>query len=381
MSEATSRLIAGFFETEFVGERAIKGKSDPQRLFEMGKPIDAGSRFDVATRRGLTPLVAREQNCRAPQTMERGHPRACQFAHIVGDAGIGKSRLMFEFRQTLQTSDYVIGHCSPDGQSTPFKPFINVIRALFLIENSDSAERIEDKLRLGVAEVDQDERLPYLLNLLGHSGQPALRDVAPEVIGVRTRNALTAIFRERCRRSPLTLFIEDLHWIDTASEDWLLRFAREEQTVPLFVATTFRRHYAPSWSPLKNAHCIALQPLSSLTIVELLKKRIGVIEVPASLAKIAVDKTQGNPLFLEEITNYLVEKGQLSHHDGGIDYKPLATGFSLPGSLENLLLERFDRLEEGPRRVLETASVIGPTFLRTLLSMRAGSTVPSQAIF
>lgn len=370
LSETTSRLIEGFFETEFVGERAIKGKSDPQRLFEMGTPIGAGSRFDAATRRGLTPLVAREDDLAVLDALwSQVTKGSCQFALIVGDAGIGKSRLMFEFRRTLQASDYVIGHCSPDGQSTPFKPFINVIRALFLIEDGNSAERIEDKLLQGVVKLDQDgaERLPYLLNLLGHSGQPALRDVAPEVIGVRTRNALTAIFRERCRLSPLTLFIEDLHWIDSASEDWLLRFAREEQTMPLFVVTTFRPYYTPPWSQLQNAHAIALQPLSSQTTVELLKKRIGVIEVPASLAKIAVDKTQGNPLFLEEITNYLVEKGQLSHHDGGVDYKPLAAGFSLPASLENLLLERFDRLEEGPRRVLETASVIGPTFSHELV--------------
>jgi class 3 adenylate cyclase/tetratricopeptide (TPR) repeat protein len=369
LSETTNRLIAGFFETEFAGERAIKGKSDPQRLFEMGKPIGAGSRFDAATRRGLTPLVARQDELAALDNLWSQVKGSCQFAHIVGDAGIGKSRLMFEFRRTLQASDYVICHCSPDGQSTPFEPFINAIRTLFLIEERDSAERIEDKLRRGVAELDQHggERLPYLLNLLGHSGQPALRDVEPEVIGVRTRNALTAIFRERCRQSPLTLFIEDLHWIDTASEDWLLRFAREEQTMPLFVVATFRPHYTPPWSRLKNARTIALQPLSSQTTVELLKKRIGAVEVPASLAKVAVDKTQGNPLFVEEITNYLVEKGQLSHHDGGIDYKPLAAGFSLPASLENLLLERFDRLEEGPRRVLEAASVIGPTFSEELV--------------
>jgi class 3 adenylate cyclase/tetratricopeptide (TPR) repeat protein len=370
LSDTTNHLIAGFFETEFIGERTIKGKSGPQRLFEMGKPIGGGSRFDAATRRGLTPLVARLDELTAlEQLRNEVNEGNCHFGHIVGDAGIGKSRLIFEFRRTLQDSDCVIGHCSSDGQSTPFNPFINVIRALFLIEDGDSAERIEDKLRTGVSEPDPDggERLPYLLNLLGHSGQPALRDVAPEVIGVRTRNALTAVFRGRCRRSPLTLFIEDLHWIDSASEDWLLRLAREEQALPLLVVTTSRPYYTPPWSQLKNARAIALRPLSSQSTVELLKKRIGVIEVPEALAKIAVDKTQGNPLFLEEITNYLVERGHLEHRDGSIGYKPLASGFSLPASLENLLLERFDRLERGPRSVLETASVIGPIFSRELV--------------
>jgi hypothetical protein len=209
--------------------------------------------------------------------------------------------------------------------------------------------------------------LPYLLNLLGQDAGAGIRGVAPEVIGVRTRNALSAIFRERCLRSPMAIIIEDLHWIDTASQDWLLRLTREDGNLPLLIVASFRPHYHAPWSVHSDVRTLTLEPLSNETTVELLQKRIGISALPPDLVKMAVAKTEGNPLFLEEITNYLIDNGQISRRGTEIHYEPTSAGIALPISLENLLLERFDRLEEGPRRVLESASVIGQSFSQDLV--------------
>ena len=370
ITEATHELVSGYFDTEFLGERRIKGKAEPQRVYTLGPQKAEASRFDVAVRRGLTPFVARESELALLEKLwAEAREGRRGFVHIEGEPGIGKSRLIFEFRHKLGGTSFV-GQCTPGGRSIPFKPFINIIRSLFTVQENEPAEGLEKKIRGGLAELGlaTEELLPYCLNLLGQEGDAAIRELAPEVAGIRTRHALSTILRERCLRSPLVVVVEDLHWIDAASEDWLLRLARDDDpALPLLIITSSRPHYRPPWSGSASVHTFTMQPLSDDTTVELLQQRIGTTVLPPKFVKLAVEKTQGNPLFLEEITNYLMDNGQISRRETDIDYKPSPTGFALPISLDNLLLERFDRLEEGPRRVLESASVIGPSFSQDLV--------------
>ena len=207
-----------------------------------------------------------------------------------------------------------------------------------------------------------------MLNLLGQdSDNTGIGGVASEVVGIRTRSALSAVLRERCRRSPSAIIIEDLHWSDTASEEWILRLGEDNHDLPLLIVTSFRPHYQPPWANLSGVVTLELQPLSRESTVELLKSRIGISDLPIHLERLAVTKTQGNPLFAEEITNYLVDHGKLRRRGAEVLYEPSTDEAALPISLENLLLERFDRLDEGSRLVLQSASVIGPSFSRDLV--------------
>ena len=213
-----------------------------------------------------------------------------------------------------------------------------------------------------------DETLPYLQNLLGQAGEDTpVQRLPSEVVGIRTRNALSDLLRERCRRCPVAMFIEDLHWADTASQEWLLRIAELDRELPLLIVTAYRPHYRPPWADLPAVITLILERLTSEGTVELLQKRVGNLAVPNGLARLIVAKTQGNPLFAEEVTNYLIDRGRFRGREPTFSSKRPPNSV-LPITLENFLLERFDRLDESLRTVLEAASVVGPSFSADLVS-------------
>ena len=199
-----------------------------------------------------------------------------------------------------------------------------------------------------------------------------MRRLPPEVVGIHARRSLSALLRARCRQSPLALVVEDLHWIDTASEDWLMRLSEDARDLPLLIITSFRPHYQPPLARVPGAVTLGLAPLSNETTVEFFKSRIGISDLPAELARIAVTKAQGNPLFAEEIANYLLDRGEIRREGAQIFYEPAAEAATMPITLENLVLERFDRLDDKSRLVLEIASVIGPSFSDDLVSEVSG---------
>ena len=376
ISSTMQTLVEGHFETKFIGERSIKGKSVTQRVFELGRMKGDLSRFDVAVHRGLTPLVGRAQEIqRLEQCWGEARSGSLRIVNLVGDPGIGKSRLLFEFRQALGDQAFLLqGNCTPGGQAVAFKPFISMVRTTFRIGDQDASGVVREKLGQGLAALglDIEETLPYLQNLLGQVGDDSTVQRLPsEVVGIRTRNVLSDLLRERCRRSPVVMFIEDLHWADTASQDWLLRIAESDRELPLLIVTAYRPHYRPPWADLPGVITLILERLSSEGTVELLQKRIGNLTVPSDLARLIVAKTQGNPLFAEEVTNYLIDRGQIRRSGADILFEEAAE-FALPITLENLLLERFDRLDESSRSVLEAASVVGPSFSADLVSQVTG---------
>ena len=378
MSEATHALVEGFVDSVYAGERTIKGKAEPQKLWRLDG-IKAGvSRFDLSRRRGLTQLIGRRREI---ETLEASWCKAAvgavRGADIVGEAGIGKSRLAYEFRSRLDDGKtfFLGGHCTADGQATPFLPFIEVVRTSFRIPDDADPPEAERRLARGleVLGLEAEAILPYLMNLLGLSpADGGLDKIAGEVLGIRTRDAIAAMLRERYRLSPTVMFIEDLHWIDSASEDLLARVAGEAEELPLLIVSTYRPEYRPPWAGRANVTEVRLEPLSDGSTSELLRELLGVTELPEALTRMVVEKSEGNPLFTEEITNYLVEAGSLRAGGDGVSYDPGAGDTALPVTLENLLMDRFDRLAEGPRAALEAASVIGPRFSADLVGSAAG---------
>ena len=368
MSEATYKLVEGYVEGSFVGDRAVKGKTKLQRVYQLHGIKSGITRFDVAVSRGLTRLVGRrpelESLDRCWQEAGEGHVHV---ADVTGDAGIGKSRLIYEFHKRLgdQNFFFLQGHCTADGRTTPFLPFIEVLRTVFRIGERESRQELERKLRRGleILGLDPERVLSYLINLLGHEVDGRVfRKEDSEVVGIRTREALQGLLRERCQLSPVVLFIDDLHWIDSASEEILLWAAQSEAKLPLLIICAYRPHYQPPWAGRPNITEVCLEPLSRNSTYELLKERLNTQDLPGELTRLVAEKSEGNPLFAEEIANYLLGRGSLQKDEGVVSFQSVEQGAGLPVTLENLLLDRVDRLEEGPRTVLETASVIGRRF-------------------
>jgi hypothetical protein len=371
LSEATHRLAEGFVAATFAGEREVKGKIEAQRVYSLDGLNEAVTRFDVSVSRGLTALVGRTDELDA---LERAwadvNTDGFRMVDLIGEAGIGKSRLVHDFLQRLDDNVlFLQGRCLSSGTMTPFLPFIEVTRSSFRI--ADGATRIEAARRLergletlGLA---VDETLPYLLNLLGHEVAPEMvKTVDSEAIGVRTRHALLTLLNERRRVSPVILFIDDLHWMDNASEELLGRICGENRDLPLLLICAYRPGYAAPWRSREGVQEFRLDHLSPGGTEEMLRSRLGADEIPDDLARLVAERAQGNPLFAEEIIGYLIERGAVSTTKSGITFLAEDIG-TLPVNLENLLMDRFDRLAAGPRRVLETAAVIGTSFQPALI--------------
>jgi class 3 adenylate cyclase len=204
ISAATQELIEGLVETSFLGKRLIKGKSEPQCVFGLTGIRGEISRFDLAVHRGLTAFIGRTQDLRAMERCwEEARGGSLRVVDVSGEPGIGKSRLVFEFRQNIGNDACFLANCTPTGQTIPFRPFISIVRAIFDIGDRDPAWEVEEKLRggLGMLGLSIDETLPYLLALLGQERKDSvIHQLASEVVGIRTRRALSALLRERCRR-------------------------------------------------------------------------------------------------------------------------------------------------------------------------------------
>jgi class 3 adenylate cyclase len=252
MSEATQRLVQGMVEARFAGEHAIKGKSEPQKVWRLDGIREGATRFGAAVSRGLSAFVGRE---REMEVLERGLDDAGSQLRIVdlaAEPGMGKSRLLYEFRKRVgkERAFFLTGNCSPDGQQTPFLPFIEVVRGSFRVGAGEAEKSIVQKLEMGLTTLGLHSlrNLGLLLHLLGlKPPEESLTGLDGVLIGLRTRELLQQFLEARCRLSPVVMMIEDLHWLDSASQELLGRIVESEASLRLLLVTTRRPEYVPPW--------------------------------------------------------------------------------------------------------------------------------------
>ena len=372
MSEAMLRQVEGMVESELVGVFRFKGKKDPQPVYRLLAVRERATRFDAAVARGLTAYIGRRDEL-AVLEQQLQDLASIHVVDIVGDPGVGKSRLLYEFvlRHGGEKIFILRGNCSSDGQETPFLPFIEVVRGSFSVRSGEPemaiARKLEDGLkRLGYG---SQQNLGLLLNLLGLQPPPgALSDLDGTLVGKRTRDLLLHLLEAQCRLLPVVLLLEDLHWIDSASEELLLRIVESEQALPLAVLHTRRPEYCPLWINRPGVVELRLAPLSSLETLRIAQIRFGVDELPEPLARLVVDKAEGNALFVEEIVRFLIERGTVRHTPSGLIYDRGTVAAALPASVQSLLTARVDQLSLEDRNLLQIAAVIGRRFDPQLLA-------------
>jgi class 3 adenylate cyclase len=367
MSEATYRLLQGRVEATFAGEQEIKGKSKPQKVYRLEAIRHGAARFEAAVSRGLSLFVGREREL---EVLERGLKEARSHlcvVDIVAEPGMGKSRLLHEFRQRIgQDRAFVLrGSCSSETEQTPFFPFIEVVRGSFRISAGEDESDVAGKLDIGLKELGLHSirNLGLLLHLLGlQVPDGALTGLDSVLIGLRTRGLLQQLLEARCLLSLVVMIVEDLHWIDSASEECLGKIVSSERKLRLLLLHTRRPEYAPSWLDRSDIIKLPLDPLSTSEIRRLVQTRLATDDLPERLARQVVDKAEGNPLFAEEIVSFLTERGMLHVSGGSLVFDPNAVTAALPGSVQGLLSARVDRLALKDRSLLQAASVIGRQF-------------------
>ena len=379
MSEATHRLVQGMVDATFAGEHAIKGKSEPQKAYRLDAVRHGATRFEAAISRGLSAFVGREREL---EVLDRALVEASsqlQVVDLVAEPGMGKSRLLHEFRQRIgkERAFVLSGSCSPDGQQTAFLPFIEVVRGSFRVDAGEPEKDVAQKLETGLTALGlhSQRNLGLLLHLFELKvPEGALTELDGLLIGLHTRELLQQLLEARCRLSPVVMVIEDLHWIDSGSAELLSKIIDSESKLRLLILTTRRPEYAPPWLDRMAVTKVRVEPLPAGHIRRLVQGRLGVETLPETLSRQVTAKAEGNPLFAEEIVSFLTERGMLRVATGKLEFDANEVAAALPGTVQSLLTARVDRLALKDRAILQAASVIGRRFDPELLAAAVDET-------
>jgi class 3 adenylate cyclase/tetratricopeptide (TPR) repeat protein len=380
VSEATHRAVGGFFETLDLGERPVRGRA-PVRAFEVLRPRGRRMRIDVAVERGLTPLVGREHELGLllDRFSEVKAGRG-QVVFITGEAGIGKSRLVLECRRALaaagDTVTWLEGRCISFGESIPFLPIIDQLREHFGIQEFDGDLEIIAKIEHSMRRMGEIEaHIPAMRYLLSvDSGDPAF--AAMEAVARRRQifAAVRALTLRGARLRPLVLVVEDLHWIDTSSEEFLSSLMDAVAAVPLLLILTYRVEYTPPFGRRSFYTTLTLHSLSEAETAAMASRVLGTAQFPQELHTTLMQKAEGVPLFIEEVTKTLLDLGVLERANGNYRLVKNLDEVSVPDTIQGIIMARLDRLGEDGKRTVQLASVIGRQFLVRLLERIAGLT-------
>ena len=355
VSEAAASLLERRFALTPIG--ALTSHVVPGGVYRLGHE-----------RRGLgfgqrpARFVGRDQDLQlllsrlAAATRGRG-----QVVGIVGEAGIGKSRLVFELRQRLRGEEvtYLRGRCLSYGSAVPYLPLVDILRHAFRITEADGPERVRERVHAGLREleIEPDEAAPFLLRLFGvREGAERLEMLSDEVMRARTLDAFRQLILKGGRRRPIIFVVEDLHWVDKASEDCLTFLVEHLAASPILFLAIYRPGYRPPWMDKSYATQIALQPLSHQESLELVRSVLPSSPLPERLTRLILDKAEGNPFFLEEMSRAVAEQGNLQPSQ------------AVPDTIQELLQARIDRLPAESRRLLQTASLLRREFSQQLLA-------------
>ncbi len=380
MSEATFALVGDYVESTLAGERELKGIEGRRTVHRLDGLLSEVSRFDVALKHGLTPLIGRHRELeQLEESWRQAKAGNIRLVNIVGEPGIGKSRLVHEFRAIAEGDDAIFfqGYCATGSRAALFRPFIEVVRRSFRVDERSDKAAATKALQGGLEllGLPADRHLPYLLNLLGYEAGDIIDRMGRDEVKRLTLETLQSILFERCRASPVVLCLEDLHWIDAASQGFLQWLAEAPDSLPLLVFCTYRPEHLPTWARGDHIAQIDLTPLTGTGTLDLVKRRLDVDELPSEFATLLNEKAEGNPLFAEEVTSYLIKSGQVRETERQVKFqaaKDQTGSAGVPDTLGGLLTQRIDRLENDTRRVLEAAAVVGTRFTLDLVGEVTG---------
>jgi class 3 adenylate cyclase/tetratricopeptide (TPR) repeat protein len=365
LSEHTLRLTEGYVAVKSLGVVSVKGLAAPVAIHELIGPGPIRSRLQLAAARGLSRFVGRgSELAELAAAMKQAGGGHGQIVALVGDPGVGKSRLVREFTTGQLPSDWRVleAFATSFDTSAAYLPMISLLRAYFDIQEWDGARAIRDKVTAALLDLDQSllAALPALLALLDVPVEdPAWDGLDPQQRRRRTIDAVRRLLVRESRRQPLCVVIEDLHWIDPEAQVVLDALVESLPASRILLLVTYRPEYEHGWSRKSYYAQIAVHPLPQGMAGELLESLLGDGAGVAKLSARLIERTDGNPLFLEESVRHLVETGALAGERGAYRVARAADALEVPATVQALLGARIDRLETADRRVLQCAAVIG----------------------
>ncbi|HEY3080215.1 MAG TPA: AAA family ATPase [Chloroflexota bacterium] len=373
MSEHTHRAVRDYFECEPLGALAVKGKAAPITAYRALGEKSARTRFEAATEHGLTPYVGRGEELTILRSyLDKVRRGQGQVVFVSGEAGIGKSRLLLEFRRSIQPepTGWLEGHCITYGRNIPYLPIIDLVKRTFGVEETDDEVSIVRRVDGGTAHWDAaaGATVPYLKYLLSvDPGDPAISRMDPRERRAGIFDGLRALVLQESRRSPLVVVVEDLHWVDEMSEEALAALAEVIPQAPVLLVLTHRPGYTHSLGERAHFTRLALGELRPEESAAVAAAVLQAASLPEQLERLIVSKAEGNPFFVEEVTKSLVETGFLRRTNGTYTLARPVEQIRIPDTIQDVILSRIDRLERREKGAIQLASVIGREFTLRLL--------------
>ena len=383
ISEATHRLVSGYFDLLSLGELSLKGKAEPVRAWDVVSARASRTRLEVEADRGFAPLVGRERELRLlEEAFERATAGHGQVVFIVGEPGIGKSRLLYEFRRRVaDRATWLEGHCLSFGQAIAFHPLIDLLKRSVQIEEGDSESAMAEKIDAGVLRLGSDLRpiVPYLRSLLSvDPGDPAVSSMDPRLRRGEIFAALGRLINRAAQLRPQIVVFEDLHWIDKATEEFLVAMTDGVPTLRVLFVFTYRPGYRHPFGERTYQVRIAPAPLSAEDSMRIAEGVLAAPGLPEEIVDILVRKGEGNPFYVEEVIRSLKESGAVRLSGSGYVLARRLDEIVVPDTIQDVIMARIDRLDEAPKKTLQLASVIGREFTRRLLDRLAETDKPTD---
>ena len=365
LTAATLHLAEGYVSVNSRGKVPVKGLADPVEVFELTGAGSARTRLQVAASRGLTKFVGRSAEiAQMFSALERSHGGHGQVVALVGEPGVGKSRLVWEFTHSHRTQGWLILESASVsyGKASAYRPVIDLLKNYFQIEDRDDERRMREKATGKLLTLDETFK-PHLVPLL------ALLDVPVEDEGwtpldpvqkrLRTLDACKRLILREALVQPLALVFEDLHWIDSETQALLDSLVESLPTAHLLLLVNFRQEYQSHWTSKTYYTQLRIDPLSGESAEELARFLLGGDASLKPLARLLIERTEGNPLYLEESVRTLVETGALQGERGAYRLTTPLTSIQVPATVQTILAARIDRLAPEDKQLLQAAAVVG----------------------
>ena len=377
---STYRLARDFFDFRPLGKVQVKGKEESQEVYELVEASEVATRIEAAAAKGLTRFVGRTREAEAlKDAFEKARSGSGQVVGVVGEAGVGKSRLLLELRNMLSAgeSTYLEGQCLQYGSSMAYRPILGILRSYFDVKEGDQEADIKKNMEKRILQLDENLKstFPPFHEILSLEVEDAVYlKVEPQEKRMRTFEAVRDLLVRESQDRPVVLAIEDLHWIDRTSEEFLDYLIGWLANARILLILLYRPEYTHKWGSKSYYNKIGLDQLSTKTSTELVQSILEGAEVVPELSELILKRAAGNPLFMEEFTHTLLENGCIQRKDNQFILSKTFAEIQVPDTIQGIIAARMDRLEDTLKRVMQVASVIGREFafriLRTITGMK-----------
>jgi len=374
LTQATAELVRGYFQLESLGPSRIAGSTDPIEVFALKGVGSVRTRLDRSRARGFSKFVGRESEKATLQAaLDRALDGNAQVVGVVAEAGIGKSRLCAEFLEKCRSEGIAVQQTSgfAHTKNVPLLPVLELLRNEFGIEERDAPAIARQKIagRVVLGDETLTRALPLVFEFMGvPDPERPPPSVEPEERDRRLLEVIRRLTRARSERQPAVWLIEDLHWLDDASNAFLGQLIEAVPGTRTLLLLNTRPEYRAEWMQEPFYQQLPLHPLRADDIRALLDDLLGPDASLEGLAEKIQERTEGNPFFIEELVHALAEEGVLQGSKGAYKLARPVDRLTIPDSVHSLLAARIDRLADLAKQVLQAASVIGSTFFRSMLA-------------